>query len=140
MKIKVIDYGYKELPKRAHYNDAGADICACMHDCEQITLAPNCTIKIPLGLGLILPDGFAAYVFPRSGLVTKGGIVCQIPPIDSGYRGEIHAIVTNSSNDTFTINNGDKIGQLVIMPIILADFVTETSEERGIGAFGSTGI
>lgn len=139
MKIKVIDYGYENLPKRAHDNDAGADVHACMHDYDQVTIMSHGTAKIPLGLGLILPDGYAAYVFPRSGLASKG-LTCELPPIDSGYRGEIHAIVHNGTNEPKTICNGDRIGQLVITPVVLAEFVTETGKERGIGAFGSTGV
>ena len=140
MKVKIIDYGYEKLPFRAHDNDAGADVHVCLHNgAETIGIWPHQTIKIPLGMGLVLPDGYAAYVFPRSGLSSKG-IVCELPPIDSGYRGEIHAIVTNCSDTKQIINNGDRIGQLVIMPIVVADFVTETGKERGTGAFGSTGI
>lgn len=139
MKIKTINYGYEKLPYRAHENDAGADVHVCFHDKDRIILAPNNTVKIPLGLGLEVPDGYAAFVFPRSGLSSKG-IVCELPPIDSGYRGEIHAIVTNCSNEHFQINNGDRIGQLIIMPIIIADFITDDFAERGTGAFGSTGI
>lgn len=139
MKIKVISYGYEHLPNRAHHNDAGADVYVCMKDKESIEIQPNTTVKVPLGLGLILPDGYAAYVFPRSGLSSKG-ITCELPPIDSGYRGEIHAIVTNCSKVPYTINNGDRIGQLVITPVVIADFVTDTGEERGTGAFGSSGI
>lgn len=138
MKIKVIDFGYMKLPFRAHDNDAGADVHVCFHDRERCVLAPHSTLKVPLGLGLCLPDGYAAYVFPRSGLSSKG-IVCELPPIDSGYRGEIHAIVHNGSSEDFVIQNGDRIGQLVIMPVVVADFVTETGPERGDGAFGSTG-
>lgn len=139
MKVKVIDFGYNKLPLRAHSNDAGADVHVCIHGSDEILLPPHTTTKIPLGLGLVLPDGYAAYVFPRSGLSSKG-IVCELPPIDSGYRGEIHAIVSNVSNESQIIKNGDRIGQLVIMPVVIADFVTETGEERGTGAFGSTGI
>lgn len=143
MKIKVINYGYDNLPFRAHANDAGADVCACIKGSEDqsgiIILPPQTTVKIPLGLGLVLPDGYAAYVFPRSGLSSKG-IVCELPPIDSGYRGEIHAIVTNCSETPFVIHDGDRIGQLVITPVVIADFITEDIEERGTGAFGSTGI
>lgn len=139
MKVKVIDFGYEKLPLRAHGNDAGADIHACFHDADKVILAPHQTVKVPLGLGIILPDGYAAYVFPRSGLASKG-IVCELPPIDSGYRGEIHAIVTNCSNKPFPIEKGDRIGQLVITPIVIADFITEDIAERGQGAFGSTGI
>lgn len=140
MKIKIIDYGYSQLPYRAHDNDAGADVHVCFHDNDGIIgIKPHETMKVPLGLGLCLPDGYAAYVFPRSGLSSKG-ITCELPPIDSGYRGEIHAIVTNCSDEVHFIRNGDRIGQLVVMPVVIADFVTEEGEQRGVGAFGSTGI
>lgn len=143
MKIKVIDYGYQKLPFRAHENDAGADVHAripAKHgELGAIYIYPHETAKIPLGLGLCLPDGYAGFVFPRSGL-SKDGIVCELPPIDSGYRGEIHAIVTNCSNKHFVVHDGDRIGQLVIMPVVVADFVTEEGAQRGVGAFGSTGI
>lgn len=138
MKIKVIDFGYEKLPYRAHENDAGADVHVCLHDVDTMTIGPHRTAKIPLGLGLILPDGYAAYVFPRSGLSTKG-IVCELPPIDSGYRGEIHAIVTNCSDEAFVVHDGDRIGQLVIMPVVIADFITEDISQRGSNGFGSTG-
>ena len=139
MKIKVIDFGYKDLPKRAHYNDAGADVYACFHDSGQKTIMPHTTIKVPLGMGLELPDGYMACVFPRSGLSCKD-IVCELPPIDSGYRGEIHAIVHNGSDWAYRICNGDKIGQLIIMPIILADFVEDLGDRRDSDGFGSTGM
>lgn len=139
MKIQVIDFGYEKLPLRAHDNDAGADVHACFHDKEFAIIWPHETVRVPLGLGLCLPDGYAAFVFPRSGLSSKS-ITCELPPIDSGYRGEIHAIVHNGSEDKVRINNGDRIGQLVVVPIVVADFVTEKGEERGTGAFGSTGV
>ena len=139
MKIKVIDFGYEKLPLRAHDNDAGADVHVCFHDKDFATIWPHETMKVPLGMGLIVPDGYAAYVFPRSGLSSKG-ITCELPPIDSGYRGEIHAIVHNGSDEKVKITNCDRIGQLVITPIVIAEFVTETGEERGTGAFGSTGM
>lgn len=141
MKIKVIDYGYRNLPKRAHYNDAGADVYVCLNGADEILIQPHETVKIPLGIGLIIPDGYMACVYPRSGLASKG-IVCELPPIDSGYRGEIHAIVTNCSDGTAFIKNGDRIGQLVVTPVIMADFVPENAiefTERESGAFGSTG-
>lgn len=139
MKIKVIDYGYTKLPFRAHQNDAGADVHVCFHDCDGMGIPPHATAKIPLGLGLVLPDGYMACVYPRSGLSSLG-IVCELPPIDSGYRGEIHAIVHNGSDKMITVINGERIGQLVITPVVVADFITEDIEERGTGAFGSTGI
>ena len=134
MKIKVIDFGYKQLPNRAHENDAGADVYVT----RKTLLYPHTTTKVPLGFGLELPDGYAAYIFPRSGLSAKG-IVCELPPIDSGYRGEIHAIVSNLSDDFYQIEAGDRIGQIVIMPVVLADFITHDIKERGDGAFASTG-
>ena len=142
MKIKVIDFGYEKLPLRAHDNDAGADVHVCFHGEDakrKVEIKPGETKKVPLGMGLCLPDGYAAYVFPRSGLSSKG-LTCELPPIDSGYRGEIHAIVHNGSQVEQHISNGDRIGQLVIMPVVVADFVTETGKERGSDAFGSTGI
>lgn len=134
MKIKLIDFGYKNKPYRAHENDAGADVYS---PCT-MTLEPHTTTKIPLGLGLVLPDGYAAYVFPRSGMAARG-LVCELPPIDSGYRGEINAIVTNVSNNTQLIEEGDRIGQLVVMPVVIAEFIEYDIKERGDGAFASTG-
>lgn len=134
MKIKLIDFGYEHAPKRAHENDAGADVYSTV----STILLPGTTTKIPLGFGLELPDGYAAYVFPRSGL-SAHGIVCELPPIDSGYRGEIHAIVSNVGSNHYTLGKGDRIGQLVVMPVVIAEFTTEDIKERGTGAFASTG-
>lgn len=134
MKIKLIDFGYNNAPSRKHENDAGADV----HSMKKVVVFPYTTEKIPLGFGLELPDGYAAYVFPRSGLSSKG-IVCELPPIDSGYRGEIHAIVSNVSGEPYQIEEGDRIGQLVIMPVVIADFIDYDIKERGDGAFASTG-
>lgn len=136
MKIKVINFGYDKLPFRAHENDAGADVHACLP--ADYVVPPHTTRKIPLGFGLEVPDGYMACVYPRSGLSSKG-VVCELPPIDSGYRGEVHAIVSNLGNEPFTIANGDRVGQLVVTPVVIADFVTETGKQRGTGAFGSTG-
>lgn len=134
MKIKIIDFGYAKLPYRAHANDAGADV----HSTENVILKAGSTHVIPLGFGLELPDGYAGFIFPRSGL-SKKGIVCELPPIDSGYRGEIHAIVSNVSQEDYVINANDRIGQLVIMPVVIADFIDYDIKERGDGAFASTG-
>ncbi len=122
------------MPKRAHENDAGMDVYAP----HRVNINPGCTRKIPLGFGLELPTGYAAFVFPRSSLAAQG-IICELPPVDSGYRGEIHAIITNHGSNTFRINPDDRIGQIVVMPCIICDLVTENGTERGTGAFGSTG-
>ena len=136
MKIKLIDFGVPESrrPFRPHGNDAGADVYM-PYDC---TLKPGEIAKIPLGFGIEVPDGFAGYVFPRSSMAVKG-LVCELPPVDSGYRGEIHAIISNVSNKEQTIKKDTRVGQLVITPIVIADFVADKGEERGTGAFGSTG-
>lgn len=134
MKIKLLDFGYNHMPFRAHDNDAGADVYLM----KTVTVYGNSVCKIPLGFGLELPDGYAAFVFPRSSLSAKG-ITCELPPIDSGYRGEIHAIVTNNTDDSIELSAGERIGQIVVVPIIVPDFVTEVGEARGTGGFGSTG-
>ena len=139
MKITLIDFGFEKFPYRAHDNDAGADVHVCFHGFDEYKIKPHETVKVPLGMGICLPDGYAAYVFPRSGLSSKG-ITCELPPIDSGYRGEIHAIVHNGNDESFIIKNGDRIGQLVITPVVIAEFTTEHSKERGSAGFGSTGI
>ena len=118
MKIKLIDFGLTpgHNPLRVHENDAGVYM---PYDC---TIQPGEIVKIPLGFGLILPDGYAGFVFPRSSMAEKG-LTCELPPVDSGYRGEIHAIISNVSNKAQTISKDTRVGQLVITPIIIADFV-----------------
>lgn len=138
MKIKLIDYGYEHAPKRAHWNDAGADV----HAMKAFNIGPGLTQKIPLGFGLKLPDGFMAIMMPRSGQASQG-IVSQVAPGDSGYTGELHAIITNNNpTNTFKIRKGDRIAQLVIVPIIMAEYVSEEElgKERGSDGFGSTGV
>lgn len=135
MKIKIIDFGYEQSPERAHYNDAGADVFAL----KNFTINPGESIKVPLGFGLEIPDGYVGFIFPKSGLSSKG-LVSELAPIDSGYRGEIHAILTNHTNKNYVINRGQKIGQLVILPLVLGEFSDDLGENRGIGAFGSTGV
>ena len=105
------------------------------YDC---VLKPGEVARIPLGFGLIIPDGFAGYVFPRSSMAAKG-LVCELPPIDSGYRGEIHAIISNVSTSSQTIHKDTCVGQLVSTPVVIADFVLNLGEEQGTWAFVSTG-
>ncbi len=130
MKIKLIDFGLKadHHPFRPHESDAGADVFM-PYDC---TLKPGEVARIPLGFGLVIPDGFAGYVFPRSSMAAKG-LVCELPPIDSGYRGEIHAIISNVSTSAQTIHKDTRVGQLVITPVVIADFVLDLGEGRGTG-------
>ncbi len=95
MKIKLIDFGVPESrrPFRPHGNDAGADVYM-PYDC---TLQPGEIAKVPLGFGIEIPDGYAGFVFPRTSMAVKG-LVCELPPVDSGYRGEVHAIISNVSS------------------------------------------
>lgn len=134
MKIKLLDFG-GITPKRAHYNDAGADVFSL----ENYTINPGETVKVPLGIGLEIPDGYVGFVFPKSGLSSRG-LVSELAPIDSGYRGEIHAILTNNSGGEIKINKNQKIGQMVILPVVLAEFTENLDNSRGTGAFGSTGL
>lgn len=133
MKIKLRDYGGR-MPERAHYNDAGADVFSP----ADYRLDPGQRLIVPLGFGLELPDGWAGFVFSRTGK-TAAGLVCDLPPVDSGYTGEIHAFLRNTGQETQHIKAGDKIGQLVILPVMIAEFVSDLGEERGAGAFGSSG-
>lgn len=137
MKIKLIDFGVQKdhYPFRSHDNDAGADVFM-PYDC---IVKPGEILKIPLGYSIEIPDGYAGYVFPRSSMAVKG-LNCELPPIDSGYRGEIHAIISNVSNQEHILKKNTRIGQLVITPVIIADFVFEHGKQRGKNSFGSTGI
>ena len=148
MKIKLIKFRDDLIkPTRAHYNDAGLDCYAQ----EDITLDGLYTYNtmvgvgvivnptlIPLGFGLEVPDGYMATIRPRSSYNVKG-IISQIGTIDSGYRGEIKAVLINLSSELIKIKKGEKICQIVIEPVILADFVEELTNDRGEGGFGSTG-
>lgn len=135
MKIKINAMRENcKLPKRAHYNDAGADVYTSTDE----TISPHTTVAIPLGFSVEVPDGYMACVFPRSGMA-KMGLVCELPPIDSGYRGEVHAIVSNLGDYPQFVEAGTRIGQLVVIPCVICDYVTDLGDARGIGAFGSTG-
>lgn len=136
MKIKLINFGGCEefAPQRMHDNDAGADVYAP----RDYFIGPHSVVKIPLGFGLVLPDGYTGFIFPRSSMAARG-LTCELPPIDSRYRGEVHAVITNNTDRMEVINRGDRVGQLVIFPVVIPTFSTEDLNERGSGAFGSTG-
>ena len=85
---------------------------------------PGEICKMPLEFGLLVPDGYAGFIFPKSGLSSQG-IVCELPPIDSSYTGEVHAIISNVGNTAYEIKADDKIGQLMILPIVIPDFTYE---------------
>lgn len=135
MKIKVIKFDGYKAPDRAHHNDSGADIFAA----KTVVIQPHSVYAIPTGVGIELPDGYDAVIHCKSGL-SKKGLWAANAPIDAGYRGEVHAIIYNTTDKYQEIKEGQKIGQLVVRPVIYPDFVDSLGEERGDGAFGSTGI
>ncbi|MGO1628983.1 dUTP diphosphatase [Microbacterium sp.] len=128
-------------PQYAHRNDAGADLVAA----ESVRLEPGERALVGTGVRIALPDGYAAFVMPRSGLAVKHGITIVNAPgtIDAGYRGEIRVALLNTDRrEPYDIAEGDRIAQLVLMPVVQARFlpVEELPDsERGDGGFGSTG-
>ena len=135
MKIKVIQFANYRTPVRAHHNDSGAD---CFAACT-VTIPAGKVAKVPTGVGVELPDGYDIVVHCKSGLSTKG-IWASNAPVDAGYRGEIHAILYNTTDEDYVIHAGEKIGQFVMRPVMYPDFVTDFEEEsRGSNGFGSTG-
>lgn len=134
MKIKLLNFGGIK-PDRAHYNDAGADVFSL----EDYIINPGETLKVPLGIGLEIPDGYVGFICPKSGLSSRG-LVSELSPIDSGYRGEIHVILHNQSDEKIMIKKNKKIGQVVILPVVLTEFTENLDNSRGTGAFGSTGL
>lgn len=132
MKIRILNYGYNILPRRTKDFDAGLDIFIQ----KSMTIKKNTTIKIPTGFGLEIPHGFVGYIMPRSSLASKGLIITPIP-IDSEYSGEIHVVLTNVGED-YPILIGERIAQIVIMPVVLPELVTKYTV-RGANGFGSSG-
>lgn len=142
MKIKIINKSGHKLPHYETLASAGMDLRADLE--TPITLKPLERAIVPTGLFMELPVGYEAQVRPRSGLAAKKGITVLNAPgtIDADYRGEIGVILVNLSNEDFTINNGERIAQLVISRHERAEWeeVQVLSEtERGEGGFGSTG-
>jgi dUTP pyrophosphatase len=143
IKIKIVNKGNQPLPKYATPQSAGVDLRANID--EPIELKPLSRALIPTGLHIALLEGYEAQVRPRSGLALKKGITCLNTPgtIDADYRGEIGVILINLSDETFTVNPGERIAQMVISKFEQADFelVDELDKtERGEGGFGHTGV
>ena len=143
MKIKVVNKGHQPLPEYATPQSAGMDLRANID--SPITLKPMARQLVPTGLYIALPAGFEAQIRPRSGLALKHGITVLNTPgtIDADYRGEIMVLLINFSDESFTINDGERIAQMVIArheqgtfePV---DILDET--ERGAGGYGHTGV
>ena len=130
------------IPQRATAGSAGLDLRACLT--EPVTLRKDEHAAIPTGLAVKVEDGFAAMLFARSGLAIKHGIglLNGVGVVDSDYRGEIRVGVINQFEEPYTIEPGERIAQMVVMPVSLAP-VVEVDEldetDRGAGGFGSTG-
>jgi dUTP pyrophosphatase len=128
------------VPDRAYAGDAGLDLSSC----ERVELAPGARALVPTGLAVAIPEGFAGFVQPRSGLAVKHGISIVNTPglIDAGYRGELQvALLNTDASEPFVVEPGMRIAQLVIMAIpdvelVEVDELPET--ERGARGFGST--
>ena len=131
------------FPARATEGSAGLDLAACID--EPVTIAPRALVRIPTGIAIALPSpDYVALVFARSGLGIKHGVSLSngVGVIDSDYRGEIAVGLTNLSNTPYTVQPGDRIAQLAVVPVARPELVwTEDLEDtsRGAGGFGSTG-
>jgi dUTP pyrophosphatase len=129
------------LPEYKTTQAAGADLRAFLS--QELVLKPGDRIAVPTGIRMEIPAGFEAQVRPRSGLALNSGVTCLNSPgtIDSDYRGEIKVILYNAGKEDFIVRNGERIAQLVIAPVVHAEFSVSGlgRTERGEGGFGSTG-
>ncbi len=130
------------LPRRAYAGDAGLDLTAC----ERVTLAPGERAVVRTGVAVAIPDGYAGFVQPRSGLAAESGISIVNTPglVDSGYRGELRVILVNTDREhAFDVEPGLRIAQLVVVPVAEVD-LREVSElppsDRGERGFGSSAV
>ena len=143
MKVQLINKSKHQTPAYETEGAAGMDLRANID--EAVVLKPLERAIIKTGLYIALPNGYEAQVRPRSGLAAKKGITVLNAPgtVDADYRGEIGVILVNLSNENFTVNDGERIAQLVIakherVQWEETDFLSETT--RGAGGFGSTGV
>ncbi len=129
------------LPTRAHPDDAGLDLCAI----EACDLQPGARVAVPTGIAVAIPPGWAGLVVPRSGLARRHGVTVANAPglIDAGYRGELQVVLINLSDEPHQVAAGDRIAQLVCVPVATASAIAvdelPPSDGRETGGFGSTG-
>tara|TARA_B100000700_G_scaffold289733_1_gene347304 strand:+ start:2206 stop:2643 length:438 start_codon:yes stop_codon:yes gene_type:complete len=143
--VKVLIKKLDPKVKSPSYKTAGSSGMDLMAFTESpVKIPPGTSALVPTGLSIAIPDDTEIQIRPRSGLAAKSNISVLNTPgtIDSDYRGEIKIILYNHSNSEFTVNNGDRVAQMVLMPVLKVDF-EEVSELpitiRGSGGFGSTG-
>ncbi len=142
ISINIINTSSNVLPAYETSGSAGMDIRANLQ--EPVKLLPLQRALIPTGLFIELPDNYEAQIRPRSGLAIKHGITCLNSPgtIDSDYRGEIKIILVNISDKEHLIEHGDRIAQMIIQPVIKAEWIEVkilNESKRGVGGFGHTG-
>lgn len=143
MTVKIVNTSTNPLPQYETAGSAGLDLRANLS--APITLAPLERTLVPTGLFIELPQGYEAQIRPRSGQAYKKGLSIPNSPgtIDSDYRGELKVIVVNLSNETFSIEHGERIAQMVIAryeQVELIPVETLSDSTRGAGGFGSTGV
>lgn len=143
MKVEIVNKSKHELPKYATASSAGMDIRANIE--QPIVLKPLERCLVPTGLHIALPEGYEAQIRPRSGLALKKGLTVLNSPgtIDVDFRGEIGVILINLSSEDFTINDGERIAQMVIAHYEQAEWEpveTLDDTERGTGGFGHSGV
>lgn len=143
MKVKIKYLNEKAVkPEYATKGSAGLDLSAAID--SPIVLKAGGRALVPTGFAIQIPDGYAGFIFPRSGLAYKKGISMPncVGVIDSDYTGELKVAVYNISGHDYTVNPGDRVAQLVFMPVAVAEFEEVDmldATERGEGGFGSTG-
>ena len=156
-----------KTPVRSHYDDAGIDLFlpeidekfkedykklnpySSFFKDDEIIIYPHCSVKIPSGIKVVVPKGYALFVCNRSGIASKSGLIFGAHVIDSSYRGEVIINLINVSDDIKSLKAGQKIVQVVLMPVALIDFIEVDNEvyskvfensERGEKGFGSTDL
>ena len=143
MEVKIINKSKHALPAYETSSSAGMDVRANID--QSIVLKPLERALVKTGLFMEIPVGFECQVRPRSGLALKKGIIVLNSPgtVDADYRGEVGVILINLSNESFTIDDGERIAQLVFAEVGQANFIQVnelSSTDRGAGGFGSTGV
>lgn len=143
LSVKLVNKGGMPLPEYKSEGAAAADLYAAID--EPVLLKPMQRVALGTGLFMELPSGYEAQIRSRSGLALKNGIICLNSPgtIDSDYRGEIKVILANMSNEDFSVERGMRIAQILVSPVLRADFIevdSLSSTERGSGGFGHSGV
>ena len=143
VNIKCVASKGAIIPEYKTAGAAGADLCALLD--APLTIPAGRSAMIPTGLFFEIPEGFEIQVRPRSGLAAKNGVTVLNTPgtIDSDYRGELKVILINLGDKDFTVNSGERIAQIIVSPVTVADFTITDSlsdTQRGEKGFGSTGV